>query len=81
MHQSTGAFDLLSLMVTLELWLRVVEWWQPRTDIDVPDLPGTRSSFGEQVTLLRLWSGGSLEPTCRRSRTSVATDLDSVLNE
>jgi phosphatidylinositol glycan class A protein len=46
-YQSLGGFSGLVaclIMVTLELWLRVVEWWQPRADIDVvPDLPGTRS--------------------------------------
>jgi phosphatidylinositol glycan class A protein len=51
MYQSLGGFSGLVaclIMVTLELWLRVVEWWQPRADIDVvPDLPGTRSRLLE----------------------------------
>jgi hypothetical protein len=51
MYQSLGGFSGLVaclLMVYIELWLRVVEWWQPRADIDVvPDLPGTRSKLLE----------------------------------
>jgi phosphatidylinositol glycan class A protein len=51
MYQSLGGFSGLVaclLMVTLELWLHVVDWWQPRADIDVvPDLPGTRSRLLE----------------------------------
>jgi phosphatidylinositol glycan class A protein len=43
LYQSLGGFSGLVaclLAVTIELWLRAVEWWQPRAKIDVvPDLP------------------------------------------